>query len=142
MQSGDRDKPEASAAGAELERLAEAIRAVPVTNPLAGQLRPLMSVIERRMREGVRLSQIAEVLESNGLPVQIGTLRKYLTRYRQYQPNANAAAKTAGAAKVEFRKDDSKGGNVSATPANETPKVLTRADLKKIRERALLSAWD
>lgn len=137
----DRDKPAASAVGTDMERLLEALRAVPVRT-LSGQLKPFMPLIEERMRDGVRLSQIIEVLESNGLPIQIGTLRKYLTRYRQSQRNSNATVKTTGAPKPEFRKNESKGGNASATPTNETSKVLTRADVREIRERTRLSGWD
>lgn len=137
----DRDKPAASAASTDKERLPEALRAVPVRT-LSGRLRSFMPLIERRMRDGVHLSQITEVLQSNGLPIQIGTLRKYLTRYHQSQRNSNAAAKTTGAPKPAFRKDESKGGNASATPTNETSKMPTRADLRRIRERAHLFDWD
>lgn len=137
----DRDKPAAPAAGTDMERLLEALRAVPVRT-LSGQLKPFMPLIEERMRDGVRLSQIIEVLESNGLPIQIGTLRKYLTRYRQSQRNSNATVKTTGTPKPEFRENESKGGNASATPTNETSRMPTRADLKRIRERAHLYDWD
>lgn len=89
-QRRDHDTTAPSPAEIEVEKVLKALQAVPVTT-LAGRLKPLLPVIDQRQRDGVRLEQVVEILASGGIPIQIGTLRKYLTRYRQTLRNPNAA---------------------------------------------------
>lgn len=49
----------------------------------AARLRPLMSEIDRRVRDGVAQQDILAALHGDGINITLGTLRTYLKRYRQ-----------------------------------------------------------
>ena len=49
----------------------------------AGRLRALLPQIEQRLAAGARISDVAKVLNDNGLPISIATLKSYLYRSRK-----------------------------------------------------------
>lgn len=53
----------------------------------AGRLRVLLPQIEQRLSAGARISDVAKVLNDNGLPISIGTLKSYLYRSRKAARN-------------------------------------------------------
>ncbi|MDF0504632.1 ROK family transcriptional regulator [Burkholderia cenocepacia] len=64
--------------------LREAVAGVQ-TRTKAAKLRVMIPQIEQRLAEGVRISDIVEALNANGLPITIATLKSYLYRHRKSQ---------------------------------------------------------
>lgn len=61
----------------------------------AARLRSLLPVIDQRLRDGVSQEDILQLLQSNGLSINIHTFRSHLYRYRKFltptslKPNGN-----------------------------------------------------
>ncbi|HID7197795.1 TPA: hypothetical protein ACXHSK_005231 [Klebsiella pneumoniae] len=52
---------------------------------MAAQIRPLLLVIEKKISDGVRISDITKALNDSGIQISEGTLKTYLYRFRKKQ---------------------------------------------------------
>lgn len=66
----------------ESEALKNLIRGIP-GKTLAAKLRTIMPEIDKRVREGVQHQEIIDVLNEQGLDINLNTFRSYLYRYRK-----------------------------------------------------------
>ena len=111
---------------------------------VAAELRPLMEVIDRKMREGAALVDIQKALNEDGLEVSFENLRWNLRQYRRKirengegkvtaEPaeKGRVAAPSAADRKSEETRSESQG--VKPEPNDDVP--LTRAKLREIRRR-------
>lgn len=119
------------------------IEGVPMRS-VAAELRPLMEVIDRKMREGAALVDIQKALNEDGLEVSFENLRWNLRQYRRrIRENGEGKVTAELAEKDEVappigdnRKSEEtlrERQGVKPTPNDDVP--LTRARLREIRKR-------
>jgi hypothetical protein len=74
--------------------LADALKAL-TPNTKAGKVRALMPLIEEKIDQGVRISEILDVLKAGGLVLSEGTFKNYLHRARRRQQASAGAIRHA-----------------------------------------------
>lgn len=111
---------------------------------VSAELRPLMEVIDRKVREGAALVDIQAALNEDGLKVSFDNLRWNLREYRRKKrENVGAEAKsgsedTRGAGQSGGEKPESAAGARGSNArkvATDVDVPLTRAKLREIRNR-------
>lgn len=73
----------------EIDDLKRRIKEMPVKT-VAAQLRPLLPLIDTRLREGVRQHEIVDELRKCGIDLKLNTFRTYLYRYRDKQQHVQS----------------------------------------------------
>lgn len=94
----------------------------------AARLREVMPVIEERIRAGVRLADILQALNANGLELNEATLKSYLYRYRK---GRKAVTPPAAAAQPDPA-GESSGNNAATRDTNPSGGTVSMQDLERL----------
>lgn len=94
------------------------------------QLKPLMPLIDRKIKEGVRRSEIHEMLTAQGIDISAGSFYTYLSRYRKKHADTMKSAMDAhlvlspGDQGVDVKPLDAEQEALSMPAADATPHNL------------------